>query len=166
MRSQRRQLSLCLSGLLPVMQIFVAAYQSSLESEIVAAVKQAYSLEERLFAERDRYSSWEDVYHHYRQGFGEEIARRLADYSWWPEGNGLRDGDRSMAVPATVVVLEASDTLAVAVHPTPVVLQELWGLKRYTVDRLQREHARWVIVDSKSTNEMPDKQPQSAAQHL
>ncbi len=155
MLSQRPLLNAHLAGLLPLFHMCVAGYQTPLETEIIAAVKQAYSLEEQLFAAREQYTSWEDVYRHYRRGFGEEIARRLADYSWWPEGDELRGGDRSMAVPDTVLLLEVSDAYAVVVHPTPDWLQELWGRDKYTVDRLQRDNDRWVIVESRSISEIP-----------
>ncbi|MHC4088874.1 MAG: hypothetical protein ACYSVY_01090 [Planctomycetota bacterium] len=138
-----------------IVYISVACEQGGLDADVIAAVKRANALEEQLFAAPDKYSSWDDVYRHYRQGYGEEIARRLADYWWWPEGNGVRPGDRTMAVPDTVIVLQLTDTYAVVAYPHPDWLQEAWGLEKYTVDRLDREGDHWVIVDAKSTDEIP-----------
>jgi hypothetical protein len=143
--------------LIPLVYMCTVSQDVPLESEIISSVKQAYSLEDQLFAAPDHYTSWDDVYRHYRQGFCEEIARRLADYSWWPEGNYLREGDKVMAVPDSIVVLEVGGTHAVVTYPSPELMKVLWGSKEYTVDRLQREGDHWVIVESRTTDQMPSR---------
>ena len=52
------------------------------ERAVLAAVRAAFALEERLWDQRGRMHSREDVAAWLRQGFCEEEARRLADFLW------------------------------------------------------------------------------------
>ena len=58
--------------------------------QVVEAVVFANGLERSLWVEKDRFSSWSLVFAHYRQGYSDTIARRLADHSCWAETNQLR----------------------------------------------------------------------------
>jgi hypothetical protein len=150
-----RALSNHLAAVIPLVYVCFASQQTPLESEIIAAVLEAYSLEDQLYAAPGQYTSWDDVYRHYRQGFSEEIAGNLADYSWRQEGGVLRETEKVMQVPGGVVVLELSDTHAVVAYPTTDVMLELWGAGKFTLDRLQLEDDHWVIVESNTTDEWP-----------
>ena len=124
-------------------------------AELPCAIHEAHGLEAALHAEPGRFGSYDAVLAHYRRRFGEEIARRQAAYSWDSSTSRLRPGDISMEPPETVVVLAAGADTAVVAYHTPAVLQELWGLERYTVERLQLENGHWIVVESSPTGTRP-----------
>ncbi len=128
---------------------------SALKSEIVVAVKYALSLEERLFDHGLAFKSKKQVYEHYRQGFGTEIAKRLTEYSWAGSGHGLRPGTRTMEPPKKVEVSQIDDDEAIVFYKTPKWIREMWGTEKFTVVKLKKEEGRWVIVEAKGTNFSP-----------
>jgi hypothetical protein len=156
----KRQIAPLLAIALVVCITACAKKKQSSEAEIAAAVKYACGLETELFANSARIKSHDDVYRHYRRGFGEKMAHRLADYSWLEEAQTLRPGDITMEPPDTVVVIEMSADEAVVAYHTPLSLQEIWDREPYSIDRLRREDDHWVIVESKPTATKPDKLPE------
>ncbi len=58
---------------------------------MLEAIRLAFGLEERLWGQRERIRTKEDLVTYFRQGFCEEEARRMADYLWL-EGQAPADG--------------------------------------------------------------------------
>ena len=117
---------------------------------VVAAVRFATSLEDSLVAERPQFRSREEVYRHFRRGFGEDIAGRLTDHVWDAQSGRVAGTEMVLEVPDTVVVLRLEGGEAEVAYPTPPTTLE-WGGKPYTIDRLRLEGARWLIVESRDT---------------
>jgi hypothetical protein len=115
-------------------------------------VKFAQGLEAAIRAEAGRFRSEADVYAHFRQGFGDDIARRLADHTWSDQLGGIRAGEPVLQVPGRVCVIFLSGNLATAVYETPALILELWTDNRLTVDHLQREEGHWVVSESEWTD--------------
>lgn len=129
--------------------------ESPSQSEIIAAVKYALSLERRLFVHRSAFNSRDQVYTHYRKGFGPEIASRLTEYSWAGGEKGLRTGERSMEVPKRVEVSKIDTDEAIAFYETPEWIREMRETKKFTVVTLKKEKGRWVIVEAKRVSSPP-----------
>jgi hypothetical protein len=84
-------------------------------------VREAYLLEEKLWAARDRIRTRDDLVEFFRQGFCEAEARQLAEYLWMeelegtqPQGPPLRVGEPVLILPDELVV-EAADDQSAAV---------------------------------------------------
>lgn len=129
--------------------------RSALKREVVMAVKYALSLEKRLFAQGSAFKSEKQVYQHYRQGFGPDIAERLAEYSWAGGEMGLKPGDPTMEPPKTVEVSQINANKALAFYKTPKWQREVWGTEKFTVVKLKKEKGRWVIMEAKGTDSVP-----------
>lgn len=92
---------------------------SPLEQQILTAVREAYLLEEKLWAARDRIRTRDDLVGFFRQGFCEAEARRLAEYLWMgelegtqPQGPPLRVGEPVLILPDELIVEAADDQRA------------------------------------------------------
>lgn len=125
------------------------------ESAIVSAVKYALSLEKRLLDHGSEFRSKEQVYQHYRKGFGREMAKKLADYSWASDEIGLRATERTMEVPQIVEVARIHREEAIAFFSTALWMREMRGSKRFTVVTLKKEKGRWVVMDAKRVSSPP-----------
>jgi len=117
------------------------------QEEVIEALRTAYGLEGSLI---DRLGAFdtitrEDVYAHYRQGFSDQLARELADYSWQPEEKRVRATDRALTVPDSVGVLELKSDRALVAWIPPTNFRRQWGAPRCFIDRLVREEGRWII---------------------
>ncbi|NIM50874.1 MAG: hypothetical protein GTN62_10585 [Gemmatimonadales bacterium] len=130
-----------------------------LAAEIARATMRAYALEAQLYAAPQRAHSRDDVVRHYRRGFSVELADRLADYSWWPEGQALRMTESALAVPDSVVVLSIAGDEAVVAHRTPIALRDYWQFEDYMLVRLQREDGQWIIAEIVDTEVRPSALP-------
>lgn len=129
-----------------------AAPRPALESRaaVVAAVRFAHSLDDSLAAHRSSFRSREDVYRHYRRGFADEIAGRLADHAWDAGLGELRGTEMVLEAPDSVVVLRVGPEEAEAAYVTPPT-DRAWGRGPYTIDRLRRAGGRWTIAESRDT---------------
>jgi hypothetical protein len=125
------------------------------EAEIAAAVRSAYLLERRVLDGRARLGSREEVARIYREGFGDEMADRLAAVSWSEEAGEVRAGGFALEPPDHVVARRVSDDVATVVFETPVVQRLLWLEQRYTIAELQRRRGRWRIVRAVSVTQRP-----------
>ena len=90
------------------------------DQDIIAAVRFAYSLEEKLWEQEDKIDEKEDVVTLFRKGFSEELARDYADYVWIEERgkNGtryrmLRAGDPVLILPEVMKVVNAEGDKAI-----------------------------------------------------
>ncbi len=120
---------------------------SQQQKEVIEALRAAYGLEGSLI---DRLGTLdtitrEDVYAHYRQGFGDQLARELTDYSWQPQMKRVRATDRALTVPDSVGVLELESDRALVAWIPPTPFRRQWGAPRCLIDRLVREEGRWII---------------------
>jgi hypothetical protein len=117
---------------------------SAEEQEVIDALKAAYALEGVLFQHGilDTISR-DEVYAHYRRGFGEGLAQQLADYSW--EGDRLRATERALTVPDSAGVVEFKRDRALVAWIPPTAFRAQWGAPRCFVDRLVREDGRWIV---------------------
>lgn len=109
---------------------------------IVAAVRLAYGLERAYWDNPRAWPTWERLYQHYRQGFSDDIARKMADFSL------SGDGDLATWEPDAVHLADIDGDTAIAWFDTPAEFQDEsgWGFERYMVVRLRRESdGRWVI---------------------
>ena len=126
------------------------------DDEIISAVRFANGLEHRLYDSTRSFRSRDAVLAHYRQGFAENLAQRLTDYSWSRDSSVLRCcRDAALMVPDSVVVVSKNDTTAVVVYPTPPFLRERWGFEPYSSDELRRCDGRWVITANKELQKRP-----------
>lgn len=144
------------SGLLLVLVAAVAAAEpppaeSGARRAVVAAVKAAAALESRYWEQPQRYPRREDVYALYRRGYGECLARRLADFTL--------SGDRAAAtwVPREVHIAEIGPDSALVWYRTPedFTADASWGLGPFMVVRLSREGDRWVVVSAEDRSAPP-----------
>ncbi len=131
------------------------AHRSALKTEVAKAVKYSLSLEKRLFDHTSAFKSKEQVYKHYRQGFGPKMAKRLTEYSWAGGDVGLRPGDPSMESPKKVEVSQINSSKAVAYYKTQEWIREVWGREKFTLVKLKREKDRWVVVEAKGVHSPP-----------
>jgi len=120
---------------------------SKQQEDVTKALRAAYGLEGSLI---DRLGAFdtitrEDVYAHYRQGFGDQLASELTDYSWQPEEKRVRATDRALTVPDSVGVLELESDRALVAWIPPTSFRRQWGAPRCLIDRLVREEGRWII---------------------
>jgi hypothetical protein len=117
------------------------------ERLVIDALRLAYGLEQALYQRADSVTSWDQVYAHYRRGFSEPLARRLADYSWEAESGTLRATDAAMAVPDSVGVLQLERKEALVAWIPRNDFRQRWELPRCIVDRLERQDDHWVVVE-------------------
>jgi hypothetical protein len=115
------------------------------EQAVITAVRTAYGLEGDLYRRSDSITSWDQVYSHYRSGFGEQLARQLAEYSWDSTSGMLRPTHSATVVPDSVGVLKLKADEALVAWIPPTALRQSWGLPRCVVDRAVREGGRWVV---------------------
>jgi hypothetical protein len=120
---------------------------SKQQEDVIKALRAAYGLEGSLI---DRLGAFdtitrEDVYAHYRQGFGDQLASELTDYSWQPEEKRVRATDRALTVPDSVGVLELESDRALVAWIPPTGFRRQWGAPRCLIDRVVREEGRWII---------------------
>lgn len=128
-----------------------------LKKEIINAVIFAYSLENSLFSDIIKISSRNDVYEHYRQGFSEEIANNLTDYSWSTRTNELIATEKATDIPKQVQVLKIKRDTAVVYYLIPEGIKTLWNVdEKYAIDYLKKENGRWIIVKSEWRNNLPE----------
>jgi hypothetical protein len=136
-------------GLLLVLAVAAGAAEplpgeSDARRAVAAAVKAAAALESHYWEQPQRYPRREDVYALYRRGYGERLARRLADFTL--------SGDRSAAtwVPREVHVAEIGADSALVWYRTPedFTAEGSWRLGPFMVVRLSREGDRWVVVSA------------------
>ena len=120
---------------------------SQQQQELIDALKASYGLEGTLIDSLgpvDKISK-DDVYAHYRRGFGDQLALELTEYSWQPETQQVRATDRALAVPDSVGVLELKSDRALVAWIPPTTFRRQWGAPRCLVDRLVREDGRWIV---------------------
>jgi hypothetical protein len=125
------------------------------EAEVAEAVRSAYLLERRVLDDRARLGSREEVAQIYREGFGEEMADRLAAVSWSEEAGEVHAGGFALEPPDRVVARRISDDVATVVFETPVVQRFFWLERPYTVAELQRQSGRWRIVRALTVTQRP-----------
>jgi len=120
---------------------------SQQQREVIEALREAYGLEGSLIERLGAFDtiSRDDVYAHYRRGFGDQLARELTDYSWQPEIHRVRATDRALTVPDSVGVLELKSDRALVGWIPPTTFRRQWGAPRCLIDRLVREDGRWII---------------------
>ena len=118
---------------------------SAEQQEVIAALRAAYRLEDVLLFQHGTVDSIsrEEVFAHYRQGFGEQLAQQLTDYSW--ELSRLRATERALVVPDSVGVIELKRDRALVGWIPPTMFRMQWGAPRCSVDRMIREDGRWII---------------------
>lgn len=126
------------------------------KAEIIEAVIYANSLEKQLWETKEKFTSREQVYDHYRQGFSDGLATNMTDYSW-SNTSGLIPGDYATLPPEKVYIIKFDDSNATVYFETPKGLQSenTWGLKKYTIDKLRKEKGRWLIIHSAVTDSKP-----------
>jgi len=118
------------------------------QEEVIRALRAAYGLEGSLYQAHRGFPDTvtrEEVFAHYRQGFGRELAEDLTNYSWGPETPGLRPTERALAVPDSVGVLDFRREHALVAWIPPTAFRQQWGVPRCLVDRMVREDGRWII---------------------
>jgi len=116
------------------------------QQQVIEALRAAYELEGSLITHGSVDTiSREEVYAHYRTGFGEQLAQELTSYSWQDADHRLRSTDRALAVPETVGVLELKQDRALVDWIPPTSFRRQWGAPRCLIDRLIRENGRWII---------------------
>ncbi len=116
------------------------------QKEVIDALRAAYGLEAVLM-NRSTFDtiSREEVYAHYRKGFGEQLATQLTDYSWHPQTHNIRATDPALTVPDTVGVLELSQDRASVAWIPSTDFRRQWNAPRCFVDRLERENGQWIV---------------------
>lgn len=117
------------------------------QQEVIEALRASYGLEGDLIKRVGPSGtiSKDEVYAHYRQGFGDQLARELTEYSWQAEIQEVRATDRALAVPDSVGVLELKSDRALVAWIPPTAFRRQWGAPRCMIDRLVREDGRWII---------------------
>lgn len=121
--------------------------QSPKQQEVIEALRASYGLEGDLIKRvgpSGRISK-EEVHTHYRQGFGDQLARDLTEYSWQAEIQQVRATDLALAVPDSVGVVELRSERALVAWIPPTAFRRQWGAPRCLIDRLVREDGRWII---------------------
>ena len=110
------------------------------EQAVANAVIGAYSLETEYWRDPRRFRTWDELYAYYRQGFSDDIAEQMTEFT-------LEDGgDMATWVPSAVHVVDHGDAFALAWFATPTDFRQgIWGFERYMVVRLRREDGRWVV---------------------
>ena len=126
----------------------VVALQSPSEHDraIIEALRHAYGLERELYQRVDSITTWDQVYEHYRRGFGEQLAQQFADYSWEAPTGRLRATHMATVVPDSVGVIELKQSEALVAWISPSDFRLQWELPRCILDRLERQDEHWVIV--------------------
>ena len=119
---------------------------SAEQRPVIEALKAAYGLEGTLF-QHDALDtiSRAEVYAHYRQGFSEQLAEQLTEYSWEPVGHVLRATDRALTVPESVGVLKLTQDHALVAWIPPTNFRRQWRTPRCEVDSMVREDGRWIV---------------------
>ncbi len=128
------------------------------DQDIIAAVRFAYSLEEKLWEQEDKIDEKEDVVTLFRKGFSEELARDYADYVWIDERgkNGtryrmLRAGDPVLFLPETIKVVNAEgDRATVHLKYRESTEGPVTWEAHTDIVTLRREHDGWKIYDIKT----------------
>jgi hypothetical protein len=119
---------------------------SSDEREVITALRAAYGLEADVFHQaRARTLTREEVYAHYRQGFGETLAERLTQYSW---DDTTDEMENALTIPDSVGVLSLANRQALLAWIPSTRFREQWGVGRCVVDRMVRENGRWIVDGS------------------
>lgn len=108
-----------------------------------------------MLDDRARLGSREEVARIYREGFGDELADRLASVSWSEDAGEVHAGGFALEPPDRVVARRVSDDVATVVFETPVAQRLLWLERPYTVAELQRQSGRWRIVRAVSVTQRP-----------
>jgi len=116
-------------------------------------VKNAFRLEEQLWTNKSQFKTRQQVYHHYRQGFSDELAESLTSYSW-TDGE-LRATEKTMEVPDTIFILSLSKDYAEVYFVIPSDLRNIWQLKKYSINYLRNENDKWIIYESKESDSIP-----------
>jgi hypothetical protein len=108
---------------------------------VIDAVRFAYGLEAEYWRDPSAFSSYEQLYAHYRQGFSPELAAAMASHTL------TSNGDPATWVPKRVQVAELSTTKALVWFITPAEFGKagFWGLEDYMLLRLRRDGGRWVV---------------------
>jgi hypothetical protein len=88
-----------------------AAPAGETEEDVVAAVRFAYGLEEKLWEREGKIDEKEDVVTFFRKGFSEKLARDYADYIWMDERG--KKGTRYRMLRASEPVLIPPETITV-----------------------------------------------------
>jgi hypothetical protein len=127
------------------------------EEEIINSVKFAFGLEKSLFKNERLIRSKKDVYNFYCRGFDEDIAKRLADYSWWEGYDRLRPTEACLSVPENVHILGIGQNTARVYYKNSGGYQNVWDSKKYSVVQLIRKKNRWIVYNSKGTNILPSR---------
>jgi hypothetical protein len=128
---------------------------SALKQEVIAAVRYALGLEQRLLENPSDFRSRNQVYEHFRKGFSHEMAERLTRHSWADDGSGPRSRGRVMEPPDTVHVSRIDASTATAFYETPKWIREMWGRKSFTVIDLARDEGLWVVVRARGADNRP-----------
>jgi len=127
------------------------------DQDVIAAVRLAYSLEEKLWEQENKIDEKEDVVTFFRKGFSEELARDYADYIWIDERgkNGtryrmLRAGDPVLILPEIITVVRVEEDRATVLlkYDESTEGPVTWEAHTDTVT-LRREQDRWKIYDIK-----------------
>jgi hypothetical protein len=116
------------------------------EKDIIDAANLAFGLETELHAQRDKMRSRDDVYEHFRQGFGSGLAGRYVDYWWSLERDSLFvDWPQQNVVTSLRLLRLVGDTAIVAgnISVDPYRYEDT---RPFIVAYLVHESDRWVIM--------------------
>ena len=139
------------------------------EREVLESLRAAYSLEGRLWDQRMRMRTREDLESFFREGFCEEPARLLAEHFWLgpeapgeEEGPQLRVGEPMLTLPEEPVVEEVGPEHArVRLDYPPVDTGPLTSPAQSVTVILRREDGIWKVCAIEGPGENPPGVPRS-----
>lgn len=123
------------------------------KSEIETAVIKANDCERELHKNRNKFTSKEEVYNYFKNYFSEELARNMTDYTWGI--NGFAAVEYALIAPKKAFISRMEDKKAEVFFETDAGLAELWGFKKYTIQKLKKEKGKWIIYESMTSDIRP-----------
>ena len=114
-------------------------------SEIMAAEIFSFGLESMIFDAKREFTSYNDVYTFFRQGFGKSLSEKLAANIWNDNQVKLKDGDRIMESPQEVYIRLVKPNSAAISYETPTHRKHIWGDSKLTKLIVRNENGRWKI---------------------
>ena len=119
--------------------------KSEIEADLIAAELYCFGLEGFLFKVKENYSSQDEVYEFFRQGFGPSLSYKLAANIWNSDQVKLKDGDQLMESPKNVTFKSIKTHEAIISFKTPEFRKHIWGDSEFTELIFKKEDGRWKL---------------------
>ncbi len=128
--------------------------KADLKTELRSFVRYANNLEKDIFENEENFDSQEAVFEHFRKGFSIDLATDITAYLW--EDGSLNASEIILAQPESeIFFIKLKADEAEVYYETPEKLRDVWGLKRYKIDKLRKEDNGWVIYEATDTDYEP-----------